>query len=139
MSLNKIINGVRGLHRKLSKKFDHLYYASLAFLATRGLDAMSTSLCCHKYSIDGEQNEAIRHCMERFGINTGLMIHMVPWTLAIIGAGYWLNKAAYKGIKRVNPNCSNERLAKNIGSAMIYGISVLTVPVVINNFAQYFQ
>ncbi len=65
--------------------------------------------------------------MEQFGINAGLIIKNVPMAAIILGGAYMLNK--------LGPKIG---LNEHLGSILVYGISLLTVPVMINNFAVHF-
>ena len=65
--------------------------------------------------------------MEQYGINAGLMIKNVPTAAIILGGAYMLNKLGPK-----------VGLNKHLGSILVYLISLLTVQIVINNFAVYF-
>jgi hypothetical protein len=128
MTLDTFIDKLKSINRKLFDKFDQLYYASLAYLSIKGLDITSTSLYLHEQNnLNAEANDLARHLMEQFGINAGLIIKNVPMAALILGGAYMLNKLGSKG-----------GLNKHLGSILVYGISLLTVPVVINNFAVYF-
>jgi hypothetical protein len=128
MTLNKLIDKLKGINRKLFDKFGHLYYASLAYLGIKVLDITSTSLYLHEQNnLNAEANDLTRDLMEQFGINAGLMIKNVPMAAIILGGAYLLNK--------VGPKIG---LSKHLGSILVYLISGLTVQVVINNFAVYF-
>lgn len=127
MTLDKLIDKLKDINRKLFDKFGHLYYASLAYLSIKGLDITSTSLYLHEQNnLNAEANDLTRRLMEQFGINAGLIIKNVPMAALILGGAYMLNKLSSKiGFK-------------HLGAILVYGISLLTVPVVINNFAVYF-
>jgi hypothetical protein len=128
MTLDKLINKLKDIDRKLFDKFGHLYYASLAYLSIKGLDITSTSLYLHEQNnLNAEANDLTRHLMEQFGINAGLLIKNVPMAAIILGGAYVLNK--------VGPKIG---LNEHLGSILVYGISLLTVPVMINNFAVHF-
>jgi hypothetical protein len=128
MTLDTFIDKLKSINRKLFDKFDQLYYASLAYLSIKGLDITSTSLYLHEQNnLNAEANDLARHLMEQFGINAGLIIKNVPMAALILGGAYMLNKLGSKG-----------GLSKHLGSILVYSISLLTVPVVINNFAVYF-
>jgi hypothetical protein len=128
MTLDKLIDKLKDINRKLFGKFGHLYYASLAYLGIKVLDITSTSLYLHKQSnLNAEANDLTRDLMEQFGINAGLMIKNVPTAVTILGGAYLLNK--------LGPKIG---LNKHLGSILVYLISGLTVQVVINNFAVYF-
>lgn len=128
MTLDKSINKLKDINRKLFDKFGHLYYASLAYLSIKGLDTISTSLYLHEQNnLNAEANDFTRELMEQFGINAGLIIKNVPLAAIILGGAYLLNK--------LGPKIG---LNKHLGSILVYGISLLTVQVVINNFAVYF-
>ena len=128
MTLEKLIDKLKDINRKLFDKFGHLYYASLAYLSIKGLDITSTSLYLHEQNnLNAEANDLTRDLMEQFGINAGLMIKNVPMAAIILGGAYMLNK--------LGPKIG---LNKHFGSILVYGISLLTVQVVINNFAVYF-
>ena len=128
MTLDKLIDKLKDLDRKLFDKFGHLYYASLVYLSIKGLDITSTSLYLHEQNnLNAEANDLTRHLMEQFGINAGLIIKNVPTAAIILGGAYMLN--------RLGPNIG---LNKHLGSILVYGISLLTIPVMINNFAVYF-
>jgi hypothetical protein len=128
MTLDKLINKLKDIDRKLFDKFGHLYYASLAYLSIKGLDITSTSLYLHEQNnLNAEANDLTRHLMEQFGINAGLLIKNVPMAAIILGGAYVLNK--------LGPKIG---LNKHLGSILVYGISLLTIPVMINNFAVHF-
>ena len=128
MTLDKLINRLKDVNRRLFDKFGHLYYASLAYLGIKVLDITSTSLYFHEQSnLNAEANDFTRYLMEQFGINAGLMIKNVPTAVIILGGAYLLNK--------LGPKIG---LNKHLGSILVYLISGLTVQVVINNFAVYF-
>jgi hypothetical protein len=128
MTLDKLIDKLKDIDRRLFDKFGHLYYASLAYLGIKVLDITSTSLYLHKQSnLSVEANDLTRYLMEQFGINAGLMIKNVPTAVIILGGAYLLNK--------LGPKIG---LNKHLGSILVYLISGLTVQVVINNFAVYF-
>ncbi|MGH8656920.1 MAG: hypothetical protein ACREV4_00095 [Gammaproteobacteria bacterium] len=128
MTLDKLIDKLKGINRKLFDKFGHLYYASLAYLSIKGLDITSTSLYLHEQkNLNAEANDLTRDLMEQFGINAGLGIKNVAVAAIILGGAYLLNK--------LGPKIG---LNKHLGSILVYGISGLTVQVVINNFAVYF-
>jgi hypothetical protein len=128
MTLDKLINKLKDIDRKLFDKFGHLYYASLAYLSIKGLDITSTSLYLHEQNnLNADANDLTRHLMEQFGINAGLLIKNVPMAAIILGGAYVLNK--------VGPKIG---LNEHLGSILVYGISLLTVPVMINNFAVHF-
>ncbi len=128
MTLDKLIDKLKDTDRKLFDKFGHLYYASLAYLSIKGLDITSTSLYLHEQNnLNVEANDLTRHLMEQFGINGGLIIKNVPMAAIILGGAYMLNK--------LGPKIG---LNEHLGSILVYGISLLTVQVVINNFAVYF-
>jgi hypothetical protein len=128
MTLDKLIDKLKEIDRKLFDKFDHLYYASLAYLSIKGLDIISTSLYLHEQNnLNAEANYLTRHLMEQFGINAGLIIKNVPMAAIILGGAYMLNK--------LGPQIG---LNKHLGSILVYGISLLTIPVMINNFAVHF-
>jgi hypothetical protein len=128
MTLDKLINRLKDVNRRLFDKFGHLYYASLAYLGIKVLDIISTSLYLHKQNnLNAEANDLTRDLMEQFGINAGLMIKNVPMAAIILGGAYLLNK--------LGPKIG---LNKHLGSIVVYFISGLTVQVVINNFAVYF-
>jgi hypothetical protein len=128
MTLDKLIDKLKEIDRKLFDKFDHLYYASLAYLSIKGLDITSTSLYLHEQNnLNAEANDLTRHLMEQFGINAGLIIKNVPMAAIILGGAYMLNK--------LGPQIG---LNKHLGSILVYGISLLTIPVMINNFAVHF-
>ena len=119
---------MKDINRKLFDKFGHLYYASLTYLSIKVLDMISTSLYLHEQNnLNAEANDFTRDLMEQFGINAGLIIKNVPLAALILGGGYILNK--------LGPKIG---LNKHLGSILVYGISLLTVQVVINNFAVYF-
>ena len=129
MTLNQLIDKSKDINRKLFDKYGHLYYASLAYLGIKVLDVTSTSLYFHEQNnLNAEANDLTRHLMEQFGINAGLIIKNVPMAAIILGGAYMLNK--------LGPNLG---LNKHLGSILVYGISLLTVPVMINNFAVYFR
>jgi hypothetical protein len=128
MTLDKVIDKLHNIDRKLFDKFGHLYYASLAYLSIKVLDITSTSLYLHEQNnLNAEANDLTRHLMEQFGINAGLIIKNVPMAAIILGGAYMLNK--------LGPKLG---LSKHLGSIVVYGISLLTVPVAINNVAVYF-
>jgi hypothetical protein len=128
MTLNNLIDKLKDINRKLFDKFGHLYYASLAYLSIKGLDITSTSLYLHEQNnLNAEANDLTRHLMGQFGINAGLIIKNVPTAAIILGGGYMLNK--------LGPKLG---LSKHLGSIVVYGISLLTVPVAVNNVAVYF-
>jgi hypothetical protein len=128
MTLNKLIDKLKDINRKLFDKFGHLYYASLAYLSIKGLDITSTSLYLHEQNnLNAEANDLTRHLMEQFGINAGLVIKNVPMAAIILGGAYVLNK--------LGPKIG---LNEHLGSILVYGISLLAVPVMINNFAVHF-
>jgi hypothetical protein len=128
MTLDKLIDKLKEIDRKLFDKFDHLYYASLAYLSIKGLDITSTSLYLHEQNnLNAEANDLTRHLMEQFGINAGLIIKNVLMAAIILGGAYMLNK--------LGPQIG---LNKHLGSILVYGISLLTIPVMINNFAVHF-
>jgi hypothetical protein len=127
MTLDKLIDKLKDIDRRLFDKFGHLYYASLAYLGIKVLDITSTSLYFHeKSNLNAEANDFTRYLMEQFGINAGLMIKNVPTAVIILGGAYLLNK--------LGPKIG---LNKHLGSIVVYFISGLTVQVVINNFAVY--
>jgi hypothetical protein len=128
MTLDKLIDKLKDIDRRLFDKFGHLYYASLAYLGIKALDITSTSLYLHKQSnLNVEANDLTRSLMEQFGINAGLIIKNVPMAAIILGGAYLLNK--------LGPKIG---LNKHLGSILVYLISGLTVQVAINNFAIYF-
>jgi hypothetical protein len=128
MTLDKLIDKLKDIDRRLFDKFGHLYYASLAYLGIKILDITSTSLYLHEQSnLNAETNDFTRDLMEQFGINAGLIIKNVPMAAIILGGAYLLNK--------LGPKIG---LNKHLGSISVYLISGLTVQVVINNFAVYF-
>jgi hypothetical protein len=128
MTLDKLINRLKDVNRRLFDKFGHLYYASLAYLGIKALDITSTSLYFHEQNnLNAEANDLTRDLMEQFGINAGLIIKNIPMAAIILGGAYMLNK--------VGPKIG---LNKHLGSILVYLISGLTVQVVINNFAVYF-
>ena len=128
MTLDKLINKLKDIDRKLFDKFGHLYYASIVYLSIKGLDITSTSLYLHEQNnLNAEANDLTRHLMEQFGINAGLLIKNVPMAAIILGGAYVLNK--------LGPKIG---LNKHLGSILVYGISLLTIPVMINNFAVHF-
>ena len=129
MVLDDLIGDIKDTHKKLTERFDHLYYASLALLAIKGLDIASTSLYMHKFNdLNAELNPISRYAMDRFGIDTGLMIKDIPLTITVLGLGYFLNRM-YKD--------SDSRIFKNIGSVTVYAVTLPGIPIVINNFIQY--
>jgi hypothetical protein len=78
MTLDKLIDKLKDIDRRLFDKFGHLYYASLAYLGIKVLDITSTSLYLHKQSnLNVEANDLTRYLMEQFGINAGLIIKNV--------------------------------------------------------------
>ena len=128
MTLDKLINRLKDVNRRLFDKFGHLYYASLAYLGIKALDITSTSLYFHEQNnLNAEANDLTRDLMEQFGINAGLIIKNIPMAAIILGGAYLLNK--------LGPKIG---LNKHLGSILVYLISGLTVQVVINNFAVYF-
>jgi|GraSoiStandDraft_58_1057296.scaffolds.fasta_scaffold379210_2 hypothetical protein len=128
MTLDKLINRLKDVNRRLFDKFGHLYYASLAYLGIKALDITSTSLYFHEQNnLNAEANDFTRDLMEQFGINAGLIIKNIPMAAIILGGAYMLNK--------LGPKIG---LNKHLGSILVYLISGLTVQVVINNFAVYF-
>jgi hypothetical protein len=128
MTLDKFIGKLQDINRKLFNKFGHLYYASLAYLGMKVLDITFTSLYLHEQNnLNAEANDLTRHLMEQFGINAGAIIKNVPMAAIILGGAYMLNK--------LGPKLG---LSKHLGSILVYGISLLTVPVAINNVAVYF-
>ena len=128
MTLDKLINRLKDVNRRLFDKFGHLYYASLAYLGIKALDITSTSLYFHEQNnLNAEANDLTRDLMEQFGINAGLIIKNIPIAAIILGGAYMLNK--------LGPKIG---LNKHLGSILVYLISGLTVQVVINNFAVYF-
>ena len=128
MTLDTFIDKLKAINRKLFDKFGQLYYASLAYLSIKGLDITSTSLYLHEQNnLNAEANDLTRHLMEQFGINAGLIIKNVPMATIILGGAYMLNK--------LGPKLG---LSKHLGSIVVYGISLLTVPVAVNNVAVYF-
>jgi hypothetical protein len=128
MTLDKLINRLKDVNRRLFDKFGHLYYASLAYLGIKALDITSTSLYFHEQNnLNAEANDLTRDLMEQFGINAGLIIKNIPMAAIILGGAYMLNK--------LGPKIG---LNKHLGSILVYLISGLTVQVVINNFAVYF-
>ncbi len=128
MTLDKLIGKFKDIDRKLFDKFAHLYYASLAYLGIKALDMTSTALYLHEHkNLSVEANDLTRDLMEQFGVNAGLMIKNVPMAAIILGGAYMLNK--------LGPKIG---LNKHVGSILVYLISLLTVQIVINNFAVYF-
>jgi hypothetical protein len=128
MTLDKFIGKLQDINRKLFNKFGHLYYASLAYLGMKVLDITFTSLYLHEQNnLNAEANDLTRHLMEQFGINAGLIIKNAPMAAIILGGAYMVNK--------LGPKLG---LSKHLGSILVYGISLLTVPVAINNVAVYF-
>jgi hypothetical protein len=128
MTLDKLINRLKDVNRRLFDKFGHLHYASLAYLGVKALDITSTSLYFHEQNnLNAEANDLTRDLMEQFGINAGLIIKNIPMAAIILGGAYMLNK--------LGPKIG---LNKHLGSILVYLISGLTVQVVINNFAVYF-
>jgi len=128
MTLDKLIDKLKDIDRKLFDKFGHLYYASSAYLSIKVLDITSTSLYLHEQkNLNAEANDLTRDLMEQFGINAGLIIKNVPMAVIILGGAYMLNKLG----PRIGLN-------KHLGSILVYLISGLTVQVVINNFAVHF-
>jgi len=126
MTLDRLIDKLKDINGKLFDRFGHLYYASLAYLSIKVLDITSTSLYLHEQNnLNAEANDLTRHLMEQFGINAGLMIKNVPMAAIILGGAYLLNKFG-PGLNR------------HLGSILVYLISLLTVQIVINNFAVYF-
>ncbi|MGH8653645.1 MAG: hypothetical protein ACREYE_16405 [Gammaproteobacteria bacterium] len=126
--MDKLINRLKDIHRRLFDKFGHLYYASLAYVGIKVLDMTSTSLYLHEQNnLNAEANDLTRDLMEQFGINAALIIKNVPLAAIILGGAYLLNK--------LGPKIG---LNKHLGSILVYLISGLTVQVVINNFAVYF-
>jgi len=126
--LDKLINKLKDINRRLFDKFGHLYYASLAYLGIKALDMASTSLYLHEQNnLNAEANDLTRDLMEQFGINAGLIIKNVPLAAIMLGGAHLLNK--------LGPKIG---LNKHLGSILVYLISGLTVQVVINNFAVYF-
>jgi hypothetical protein len=126
--LDKLIDKLRDINRNLFDKLGHLYYASLAYLSIKGVDITSTSLYLHEQNnLNAEANDLTRHLMEQFGINAGLIIKNVPMAAIILGGAYMLNKFG-----------ARLGLNKHLGSIVVYAITLLTVPVAINNVAVYF-
>jgi hypothetical protein len=124
----RLSDQLKDIDRRLFDKCGHLYYASLAYLGIKVLDITSTSLYLHEQkNLNVETNDLTRGLMEQFGINAGLMIKNVPMAAIILGGGYILNK--------LGPKLG---LNKHLGSIVVYLISLLTVQIVINNFAVYF-
>jgi hypothetical protein len=128
MTLDKLIDKLKDIDRRLFGKFSHLYYSALAYLGIKVLDITSTSLYFHEQNnLNAEANDLTRDLMEQFGINAGLIIKNIPMAAIILGGAYMLNKLGPKiGLNR------------HLGSIVVYFISGLTVQVVINNFAVYF-
>src|SRR5918992_1406091 len=68
MTLDKLIDKLKDIDRRLFDKFGHLYYASLAYLGIKALDITSTSLYFHKQNnLNAEANDFTRYLMEQFG------------------------------------------------------------------------
>ena len=129
MTLDKLIDELKEIDRKLFDKFGHLYYASLAYLGIKVLDITSTSLYLHEQNnLNAEANDLTRDLMEQFGINAGLHNKKCSY-----GCNYFRGGVPY--LNKLGPKIG---LNKHLGSIVVYLISLLTVQVVINNFWSYF-
>ncbi len=141
MVLDNLVNYPKKIHNKLSEKFDHLYYGSLALIIFKGFDVVSTYLCVHKYGTDTERNSILRYCMDQLGITPGLIIHTIPSVIATVGIGHLAN--TYGRHKIDNDDIKRSELEimvfSNRGSFIVYGVAAVVQIAAISNFIEYFR
>ena len=101
----------------------------MAFVAVTELESFSTALNCDKHGIEIEKMQFAKYLMEHCGIVSGLLLESALIYPVILGGGYFLNKMSE----------SLDDTIKNTGTIAIQASTLISIPIIIGNFALYFN